>query len=62
MSSIITAICWATAIFAVALAGRAELIPSQSAPTLTIVLPALAVVTMFKSRGCTMASLKKDRA
>ncbi len=62
MSTATKAFCWAAAIIAVAIAGRAQLIPADSAQTLTIVLPVLAVVSLFKSRGCAMACLGGDRA
>lgn len=62
MSTITKAFCWAAAIIAVAIAGRANLIPADSAQTLTIVLPVLAVVSLFKSRSCAMACLGSSRA
>lgn len=62
MSSIIQAICWAVLILGVAFAGRAELLPPESARTLTIVLPALAVVSILKSRACAKLSAQRDRA
>mgnify|MGYP003666228453 CR=1 FL=1 len=62
MSTITKAFCWAAAIIAVAIAGRANLIPADSAQTLTIVLPVLAVVSLFKSRSCAMASSGGSRA
>lgn len=62
MSTIANAFCWAAAILAVAIAGRVHLIPADSARTLTIVLPVLAVASLFKSRSCAVACLRSNRA
>lgn len=62
MSITIKAFCWAAAILAVAIAGRAEFIPAGSAQTLTIMLPVLAAVSLFKSRGCATPCSAGDRA
>ena len=62
MSSITKALCWALVILAVALAGRAGLMSSESAQAFAIVLPLLAVVTLFKARTCTMACLRSEQA
>ena len=62
MSTITKAFCWAAAIIAVAIAGRVHLIPADSAQTLTIVLPVLAVVSLFRSHGCARACLGGNRA
>tara|TARA_B100000678_G_C17980461_1_gene410810 strand:+ start:402 stop:584 length:183 start_codon:yes stop_codon:yes gene_type:complete len=42
------ALAWAAAILGIALAGHADIIPARTAETLTIVLPALAVVSLGK--------------
>ncbi|MBU0669577.1 MAG: hypothetical protein KKG32_05865 [Alphaproteobacteria bacterium] len=62
MSTITKAFCGAAAIIAVAIAGRADLIPADSAQTLAIVLPVLAVVSLFKSRSCALACSGGNRA
>ena len=62
MTTIITALGWAIAIFAVAFAGQAGFIPTDSAQNLTLVLPALAVVTMIKPQACAKACLGARRA
>ncbi|OBX18097.1 hypothetical protein A9995_13115 [Erythrobacter sp. QSSC1-22B] len=62
MSTTTKAFCWAAAIIAVAITGRVQLIPADSAQTLIIILPVLAAASLFKSRGCAMACVGGDRA
>ncbi len=62
MTTIITALGWAIAILAVAFAGRAGFMPSDTAQTLTIVLPALAVGTMFTPKACAKPCFGASRA
>ncbi len=47
-----SALLWAGVILAVAFAGRVGLMPEDTAGTLVIVLPALAVVALYARRGC----------
>lgn len=51
--TVLPALAWAIVIFAIAVAGAADVIPKASAQTLVIVLPAIAVATLGAGDGKT---------